>query len=510
MKNINLMYSAFKDGFEIIGHALAVALSSKIGRFKIVSVAIFAIGLLLLCFNMPYLMTVAIGQNTDIGNMNVFELFLTAVNSGNGKAVYSYFLLGTIVFTLFTPVASNSLLSVYNKTSMVSIRKNDTHKVAESIILQLISVTNLLVFFTMITLSSLFSYVYGYGINIFLISFMVWFLGLTLTSFNGWTVELVLRKYGPWAKFGLIAVWVIITGVFFLVFYTNNMLIYGLTDFFIKGFNSLETMLIILSALIIASLGFIYLAFRMGIYTINNTAPYVSDNVKKINKFAYRKQLALTFKILWRNGNVRAPVLLMSFVTFGTLTFMVHEKGNMLGFVLAAPMVVTMSAAVNFFGILGSGNAWIFTVPNFSKKVVEAVFFYNVLFGVLINTVSIIPSLIMGTTNYEVALSFIICTIVCVNIITLVGIHFSITKPNKYDMHIRGENILSPSKSLTVLMFIVLFGGIPAALLFFYGNLIIQFIAMIAIMIFAMLLVNRYSKLLNSEYYINNIISQTS
>lgn len=510
MKNLSIILSGFRDASEILGNALVVSLKTVSGRIKIFGVLFFVIGFIFLCFNLPYALTAAISLNSNVGNMNVFEFFLSSAVMDKGRAVFSYFLFAVFVFTLFTPIASNSLLSVYNKNSMVSIRKNDSHKVAETIILQLVSVTNLLVFFTAIVISSVYSYIYGYDVRVFVICFMVWILGTSLTGFNGWTVELVLRKYGPYAKAGLIAIWMLSTAGVFLLFFNNNMLVYVATDLFIKSFNSIETFVILLIAFVILVATVIYITFRLGLYTINFTAPYVSDKIKKRNIYKYYGQLALTFKILWRNGNVRAPVLLMSIVSLSSITFVAHEKGTMVGFILAAPMVITMSVAVNIFGIIGSGNAWIFSVTNFTKNIIQSLFFYNIIISFFVNLVAVSPAIFMGYISYETAVSFMICTIITTVVATLVALYYSIFKPSKYDVHIRGENILSPSKSLAVLFMIVLLGGIPSSMLFIYSDVLTQFLVMIVVLTIGVIMEKRYSKALNSGYKVNTIISQTS
>ena len=510
MKTLSLMASGFKDSFEIIGHAISVALKNTSGRIKIFTMLFFVLMIIILSFNIPTLLTIAIGQNTDVGNTNVFEVFLDVVNTDNGKAVLSYYILGVFVFTLFTPVASNSLLSIYNKTSMVSIKKNDVHKVTDSIILQLISITNLLVFFSTIVICSVYSYSYGYDVRIYLVGFMIWAVGLSLTGFNGWSIELALRKWGPYAKFTLIALWAVLVVAIYFTSYTGSMPIYFVVDAILNSFTNLESTVIALLFLATLSFAIIYATFKMGIYTINNTAPFVSDKVKKVNKNKVSNQLALSLRVLWRSGNIRSPIIMMTIVSLGTVTFVAHSRETIVGIILAAPMVVTMSAAVNFFGIIGSGNSWIFTIPNFSRKIVESIFYYNILISFMVNLLAVIPATLLGYLPYELSVSFMICSVTSIIIITLIGIRFSILKPSKYDVHIRGENILSPSKSLTVLLTIISLGGIPVALLFFYTGIIIQFIVMVMVGILSLFLVRRYTKMLNNGYVINNIISQTS
>lgn len=505
-----MMVEAFKDASEIMGHALSVAMKNTSGRIKVFMVLIFILMLVLVAFNLPYLITIAIGQNNDVGGMNIFEFMLSSILADKGRAVFSYYILSVIVFTLFTPIASNSLLSVYNKSSMVSLRKNDSHKVAETIILQLLSVTNLILFFTTIAVSSLFSYVYGYDVRIFILCFLMWLVGLALTSFNGWMVEFSLRKYGVWAKAALITVWIITISLFFLTFFNTNMLIYEVTDLFFHAFTSLEATLLIGLGLLVVIFIITFVTFKIGIHTINQTAPYVSDKVKKVDNFKYDNQLGLMFKILWRNGNVRSPILLMSIVTFVSLTFFINDKSGMVGFIVAAPMVVTMSVAINFFGVVGSGNAWMFSVQGYTSKIIPALFRYNVVTAILINTIAIIPSVILGRINYMDGVSFIVVSLICSLIISVVALHFSVFKPNKYDVHIRGENILPPSKSLTALLTVVLSGGIPAGLIFIYAPLLMQTIILIPVAFLTIMLSFYYKDKLSAAYNVNDIISQTS
>ena len=510
MNTLSIFWGGMKDAFEIIGNALVVGLKTTSGRIKIFGTLFFLLLVIYASFNLPKALTLAIGLNNDIGDMNVFEFFLASVLLDNGRVVLSYYIFAVVIFTLFTPIASNSLLSVYNKTSMVSIKNNDVHKVTETIVLQLVSVTNLLVFFGTISLSAIYSYVYDYDVKIFIILLLVWILGTSSTGFNRWLVEFVLRRYGAYAKAGLIAVWLVSAGLFFLLFFTGDMLIYGVTDFFIQAFSSIETFIILAMLLAILAFGITYATFRLGLYTINFTAPFVSDKVKKRNLYKFFSQQALVFKILWRNGNGRSPVLLMSVVSLSSLTFIAHDKGTMVGFILAAPMVITMSAAVNFFGIIGSGNAWILSVGGFSSRIVQAVFFYNILLSFTVNLIAITPAFIFGYINYNDAISFMVCTVITVIVATLLGLYYTIFKPSKYDVHIRGENILSPSKSLAVLFSIIMLGGIPASALFIYSNIFVQFVIMLVVIIVGILVEKMYTKKLNSSYYINNIISSTS
>jgi uncharacterized membrane protein len=83
-------------------------------------------------------------------------------------------------------------------------------------------------------------------------------------------------------------------------------------------------------------------------------------------------------------------------------------------------------------------------------------------------------------------------------------------QPNKYDVHIRGENILPPSKSLLTLVGLIIIGGLPAIYAFGFTNLTVLTIVTLISLIAMVVSISLISRRLKAGLVVNEIIAKTN
>lgn len=492
------------DSLEILGQALYVGLSKPYGKVKFLLVSFFVLGMVFLAINTNniFIDFISTGKSQ---NPIFSEVYIITV--GSPSSLITVLLWGLTFSALFVPVVSNSILSIYNKTSMVSVKRNDMHKVTDSMVLQFASIITLIQLVGVLGIGSILKFTSNVSDMIFLTLGSVWFLFTLFTCLMAWFMELLLRKYGVKVKGLYIAVQASFFGILFLTIPTLNESFFGLDKIIVDASVNFTTALPFLLTIIVATLLISVAVFRVGLYVLNFTVPFTV--VKKKSSPKMTTMVPLVGRILWRNGNIKVPILMMVIVS-SVAALISGSREALVGFVVAVPMVVSMAAIVNIYGIVGSGNAWLFSVKNFTSKSLNFFMYYNIVVIVMSNIFVALPALMSNKISAYVFVMFIFSSLISGSIMTALGLFYAYKTPNKYDAHIRGENILPPSKSLKVLTFMVLAGGIPAGVVFSSNNIFIALSGAVISMIMCYVLVKNFSRKLNEGLTVNDVISLTS
>lgn len=504
-----MLLEGFKDSSEILGQIIKKFLSSKGGILKagLLIAAISSLFVISFRFIDVFIDARDSEQLTDISR-EIFNIILGFAVANEGLDALTIILWGNLIAALTLPLVSNSILSSYNRSSMVSIKRNDVYKITDSIILQYTSVLTLVQLIIMLVLFSILRYTYVLPQSIYAYVFGLWLLFGLLTVFLAWVLDFILRMYGPMMKFLFVVLqFLVALYIFFLLPHISGNF-FGLSTFLLESFRNEYTILpFALASLGIAAILLYGIGF-FGLKTLNETVPYIKPD--KNRALGYHKStIFLTLKILFRNGNVRSPILLMQGIIIGTL-LITNSPLSLASFVFAIPMVVTLATFINIYGILGSGNSWLFSLEDFKRK--SIIFFGSINLLVTLASMGIVVTMgyVLNILALTSSIRFLLVSMLSASIMTIVASLYAVMQPNKYDVHIRGENILPPSRSLFVLLLLILIGGIPALLAFSaLSTTIIAILFLTSLMLCYTVLyfVNRY---LAQGLNANRIISQTA
>lgn len=502
---VKAFFSSLSDSLEIIGQALYVGINKKYGKIKLTVVALMVIGLLVFAVNASNIFVNIISDGRS--DSSIFEsIFVVA--SQQPKVMVTVYIWTLLIAALFTPVVSNSILSIYNKSSMISVKKNDMHVVTDSILLQFASIITLMQMVAFIAIGGILKFAAGFDNYVFLALGSIWMFFASFTCFMAWFMEFLLRKYGAKVKGIYIAVQGVALLVLNLFIPELNTKFLGIDSLLFDSLKNPYTSILFIVGFLFLSFLMSLATFRLGLYVNNYTTAYTV--VKKTASQTLVSLPRLTGRILWRNGNVKVPILMMVVIASGATFIFGAVNAGLVGFVIAIPMVVSMAACVNIFGIIGSGNAWAFTLPNFASNSLKFFFFYNLGAVFLANLLVILPSMIAGKANLYTFAMFMLSTLVSGSIMSVLALYYAYKTPNRYDAHIRGENILPPSKSLKVLIFMVSVGGAPAAILFTSSNILFAVPAALSAIFICFMIVKSYAGKVSEKFVVNDIISLTS
>jgi hypothetical protein len=507
-KLYSMFFSGLRDTTEVLGQVIFKFLSGKLGWLKaliILSIFSLMLGISFYMVRLYILSQGSLGKNTF--SDTIFNSIFNVATINGGLNVISVILWGGTIAAATLPVVSNSILTIYNRSSMVSVKNNDLHKITDSIVLQYTSILTIVQLFMLTIFLSVLKYTYSLSPLIYLIGIAVWLVFGLVTVLLAWVTDYILRKHGGTAKALFVGAELGILAALFFLAPNANTDFFGLASLILSSFSSEPSMLILLAGFVFVCIVLIGLIMFFGILTINTTAPFVSN--KKLREKRFVSSWLLTLRILFRNGNIRSPIIIMVFVIIGSLVISSNTP-TLFGFIFALPMVITMAWMVNIYGITGNGNGWLFSLQGFTRKGIR---FFGIINVIIISFTMMIVSAVamyMGILEFKDTLRFFFSSIIAGIIMTLLAASYSIYKPIKYDVHIRGENILPPSRSLTVLALFMTLGGAPSMYGFAYLNVLVLGGTLLIALIVMPIVLSYLNTKVTEGFRVNDIIAATN
>lgn len=501
--------SSFHQSLTIIGFKLDKIFSKKINIVLTLGLLVFFTLALLMPSNLINLAPALMGSDSNVYQEFISTSFILVAVNGGVDAV-NLWLSGILATVFVAPLISNTLTSSYSKTLMTGVRRGVYYQISDSIILQFLSPLVIIALVYTFFFSSLIQYEYGVSKILTLTMTFLWLVSVPVFTFLGWVNELMSRKYGFKAKTLYVA---LVALVAYLVYNTETGEgFFGLSEtaasWFIARGGEPATMLTVAAATIVLIFTTAWLTFIVGIQVIHKyPPPYKEKKYPSKTKDLYVTSL----KTLFRYDNIRAPLIFMAPIL--SVIFVIQSETDAatiyaLSFIL--PLVFNLTIFVNIFGILNSGTAWLASLPKFRQQFFNKTLNFSVFLTLTAATLVTLPSLILQLMSAEVWVKFMLLTLLATLLTSFAALSNSFKNPAKYDLHLRGENIVPPGHALKLTGIMLLVGGVPVVILSnipsFFAILIFNGLAYGALL----LRVAMFNKKFTSGYNVNRVITLTS
>lgn len=394
--------------------------------------------------------------------------------------------------TILIPLIGYSFSSLVPASDLVSVRKNDSHKLSDSIILQFLSVISIVQLLVLTTLNSLLSIESTHpGVGI-VYGGMIWVDVVLLTAFFAWVFEFLTRKYGVRSKFIAVGIVAVVLGVVFLFNSGEVGTLFGLSTaystFIVNaGAQPLWVQLLVL-------LGFVasWAVIGLGITFAGSKALSLPESKrKKMRKRRIKvnpnttsiSQTRFLLSIVMRQSNIWKPLLMAGGFTFISVMVFAGSAQVLSSLVFIVPLIVSMSWGVNTFGIIGGGITWLVSQPSSKLRMLYSILAVQLLLILAFLVIVLIPLIFIHHLDLSLILSFVVVTAFISVIMSRSALSKAVLQPERYQVHIRGENVLPPGKALNYLGRFVLGPGFLGIILFWSGALPIQLGALAFVLI---------------------------
>jgi len=387
----------------------------------------------------------------------------------------------TVLLSLFASLFLIPLLGYTNSgfipaSDMVSVRKNDRHRLGDSVALQFISFLSVAQISVILLLNSLIALTSDAPGVAVLIGWGVWILSTLAANLVTWAFEYFHRRYGPLSKYFLPLIAFGVVGLIALFFPNDATNLFGLSSAYLElvrnsGQYNLGQLLLIL-------LGFLAAVAALGgaISFVGSHALNLPERARKkrafhLNLLGFKSAHISTFTFMINNvlrqSNIRKPLLTATVFSLGSTILFGGQLQVLQSLIFVVPLIVTLTWGANTFGILGSGVTWLLSMPNGQRNLLRHIVAVQFALIGAIHVLILLPMLLIFHINLGIVASFTLSTALVALIITRSGIDKTVRSPERYRVYIRGESALPPLKALWYLARFGVSAGIPGLLLFY-------------------------------------------
>jgi len=460
---MNLLYG-FQDSLELL--AFRWRLIRKRGT-QIAITAVFIV-VAFLVFGLTSvggtIRIIASNPTPQIGDQ-VRQLALTYIDgfiSDNAIFAITGVLAAIIGSILIIPIVGYSFSSLMPSGDLVSVRKNDYHKLSDSIILQFLSSISLIQLVAITMLNSLLtieSHSPGVGI---VFGWVIWIAVVIANVLAAWVFELLYRIFGFKSKVLAFASLGVIGGILYLVFPKSATTLFGLSTAYGNLIRGLDTFSIgqtaLLGAISVAILVFLFAGISaIGSYTINLPERPKKAKVRRVRvlsvgrKRASISEVSFLLNIIFRNSNIWKPLLMATAFSFGSVLLFAGAPSVMSSLVFVVPLIVSLSWGTNTFGILGGGITWIASLPGGKEDILKNILKVQFMLIGSLFLIIVTPMIFIYHVSLHSLASFALATAVSTVAMSRSALSKAVYKPERYKVHIKGENVLPPGKALSYL-----------------------------------------------------------
>lgn len=461
------MITAFRDSF-ILLHLRWLLIRSGASRM------LLGVGLLALIFGLvaisstgSLIKTVATMDNPEAEAAKIFaQSYLRSFQSGELSGLVSSTLAFAIASVILAPFTGTSMTSLMPHHQLVSITRSSRHRFSDSIIAQFFSSISLLQLLMLTFIASLLTIDEG-RIQGVIFAWATWPCLVLLSCFSVWLSEFMARRYAFKKQMGFFLI-VILVGLLAVALDPNHgTTLFGVGQFYSDLAMSSHTLSFagwILAFIMIATVdvALMFASYRMCLHAL--AEPEREKTEKKQKRFTnwrpsesrYIEIAHAVFSQVWRNAEIRKPLIMMSLFSATSLFFLADRYSLLTGLVLIVPLISALSWGSNMFGMLGSGWVWLSTNPFIRSRILYVGFALQVGISFLIFGIISLPSLVAGKVDTAEFSGALCALLVTAFIMSRSALSKSVHKPYPYRAGQRGESALSPA---TILIYTVAFTG---------------------------------------------------
>lgn len=518
------LISGFRDSFSFIAFRWN-AIRKNSTKFAIFLAGIVAmVAMYFISQAGSVIVTAASGTNPNI-TPQVKEFALFYLNNFQNNEIYVFvagILAASLIMILVTPFSVYSLGGIIPSRDLAIVRSNENYKMSDSLIVQGMSSLSILQLFSFTALGSLLTIEGGTALGIFF-SWGVW---LTIVFFSTsfmWSIEWVNRKFGfkPKVAIVLAFVAVIILGV--LIDPYHGTTFFGLSPAYVDVVQHIGVDFTPLQ--VVGAFGFLAALIILFAGVINFVAPntltlqepvILKKDVKARPNFISKKAtisftsmlqlLIFRYKVIWR------PIVITNIMASAFVLVLAGQGNLVLGsLIIVTPLIVGMSFGVNLFGILGTANIWLMSMPDWRKTALFR--FLQVQLAVIgVSYVLLLgPATIAGKFTLSELWHAVPAMLTIAILMSVFGIYKSAVKPVKYVPSQRGDNILPPTTMLSYMFQLLAIGTIGGGVIYAIQAAALQWGITCGIVAVAMLwfaVINR--RWVSKEKLINKVVQVTT
>lgn len=518
------LINGFSDTFTLLAFRWQTIPKRK---YKVILAVVFLIGLsfLYMAANTGSLLISAATMPEGYVAPQTRDLAVTYLKSfsNNELSVFVSGVLGATVAMIFvTPFSGYSLGGIISSRDMSTVKSNDNYKLSDSILVQGVSSLSILQLLSLTFLSSLLTIEGGTGAGI-IFGWFAWIALVVFTVAFMWSIEYVNRRYGFKTKVAIILGLVGLVVAAILIDPFHGTTFFGLSPLYVNVIQSIGTSFsgaqIFLSfASIIALIVIFGLVINfVGGKTLTYVEPVMFKKGKqgKINIITQGAKVSFTklmlvlifrYKVVWR------PVLITT-VMAALFVVILGNSNNMVlaSFIVATPLVVSMSFGVNLFGVLGSANIWLVSLPEWRRTALYRLVSVQMLVMGVSYGMLFIPALVLEKFSFGEILHAVPAALAIMVIMSLFSVTKSLNKPIKYVPSSRGDSILPPVTMLSYMLQLVILGGVIGGGIYSLGDPLQQWGALALVTVVSYILFTRLNrKWLYKEEYVNKVIELTT
>lgn len=473
-----MLLHAFRDTITLLNVRYQIIREAK-GKFSLwVFILMMAFAVFIASYTGQFIKIVASSASPNMEAAKIYaSTYLNSYLNGELGSLVATTLGLAIVSVMVAPFTGASATSLISHHYLVSVRSNTKHRFTDSLLTQFFSSISLLQLMTLTSVASMLTIDDGRKEGV-LYAWASWPVLVILSTAFVWIAEYLYRRFGE--KKRLLMLTLALGIIALVVFYNQEqaMTVFGVGTIYaaiIQGFYAFPLFVKILSFVILVGLWFLFafLAYKISQIALSypdmfakKTHEVKTIKSRKSSSFPFLEMCRLAFMQLWRNTEIRKPIIMATGFSIMSMFFLSSNTSLMATVVFIIPLMISLSWGANVFGIVGNGLPWILSKPFSTRSMLWVFAGLQMVLIMTMTLLTVLPVLILGRIPLDSILSFCIAVVGCSAIMTRSAISKAVNHPYPYKSGYRGEPILPPATLIGYTIRFSLWAGIYGLIIF--------------------------------------------
>lgn len=420
--------------------------------------------------NMGFIAQIA-AQQPDTAQGIFARAWVASLDSGYMLNIGEFAIGGAVLAALFAPFTGTSTLTLAPTEDLYGLRPPRLHRYFGAWLINAASGLGLLQLLVLTGVASLIT-MDGYRIPGLVFVLTLWLLLITVMTSLGWLLEVVVRKTRPRMRMLL----GLLTAAALVYLYMSDQRrsgrLFGLSDVFthavrdgVSGWTTKSILLPTVTAFIIVLVLLAGLMFTRQALSLP-MPPAVQGKTLILRPLSMRPGVAvrqLLVRTLIRTREVRRPMLGLVLIGAGLVAAVPMDMNLELSIIAAVSIAVSLSWAVNVYGLLGTGMIWLAAQPQTLRRLPFTVARVQLMMTMGLLCFFWLISFLSGHATPASGLSILIGGVIAAAVSTSLSAFLAVRRPQRARMSGRGDSLLPPLTALSYMFALMLAGPLPAA-----------------------------------------------
>ena len=449
--------SSLRASLSLLGARKAMV-KSRVAKSFLAALAGFAALVYLGASNSGYFAyLMAISREVDI-NQSLMLIF-QQMYENNFAVIGSVAVIALFSYIVFAPIVGTATLSLATEDESSTLMLPRGHKFFDSLLLNILSGVGILQLFIGTGVVSILS-LEGSRVQSIFFFFIIWLIAATVSTILGWVREAAVNKIGFTKTLfvGLAILSFLSIAVTFL-WVENISNFYASSIVYIsKIYNWYSIGLIFLVAIftlfIFVLLGH-YLASKVNHFHFakNGVAEKNKKSLLNLRRSPLVNSLLLNYLLVWRTSEVRRTIIIVGLIGLVAMVFLPLDDIVLPALIIGFSATFTLSWVVNYYGLLGSGNLFLQSLPNYSKVLASSISIFSTSAILLYNMTLLLIGFALGKVGAADIFKMSILSMILSALLPLIALFSAARKPYRARLEGRGDTLLPPMVSLGYLAF---------------------------------------------------------